>query len=79
VRVGRHIELQFTGAELIQLWGSEEEPYGDGTITLTPEAALRLAKKVARRGAGDSGGAFITPLPPPPGAGAHLSFFLFIF
>jgi len=46
VRVGKTIELQFTGAELIELWGSESEPYGDGTITLTVREALRLARKL---------------------------------
>jgi hypothetical protein len=46
VRVGRHIELQFVGAELIEVRGSDEEPYGDGSITLTPESALKLAKKL---------------------------------
>jgi len=44
VRAGRHIELQFTGAEIIETWGSHDELYGDGTITLTVEEALRLAK-----------------------------------
>ena len=44
VRAGRDVELQFVGAELIELWGSEEEPYGDGTIVLSLEEALRLAK-----------------------------------
>jgi hypothetical protein len=46
VRAGRYIELQFTGAELIEVWGSDEEPYGDGTITLTVREALKLAKKL---------------------------------
>lgn len=47
VRAGRDtVELQFVGAELIELWGSEEEPYGDGTIVLSLEEALRLAKEL---------------------------------
>jgi len=46
VRTGRYIELQFTGAEIIEMRGSAEELYGDGTITLTPEEALRLAKEL---------------------------------
>jgi len=36
VRAGRHIEIQFTGAEIIETWGPRDELYGDGTITLTP-------------------------------------------
>jgi hypothetical protein len=46
VRTGRYIELQFTGAEIIETRGSDDELYGDGTITLTPEEAIRLAKKL---------------------------------
>jgi len=46
VRVGRYVELQFTGAELVEVWGSDSEPYGDGSITLSVEEALRLAKKL---------------------------------
>jgi len=44
VRTGQYIEFQFTGAEIIETWGSHDESYGDGTITLTVEEALRLAK-----------------------------------
>jgi len=46
VRVGRYIELQFTGAEIIETWGSHDELYGDGTITLTPREALKLAREL---------------------------------
>jgi len=46
VRAGRYVELQFTGAELVEVWGSDSEPYGDGSITLSPEDALRLAKEL---------------------------------
>jgi hypothetical protein len=46
VRMGQYIELEFTGAEIIETHGSAEELYGDGTITLTPEEALRLAKEL---------------------------------
>jgi len=46
VRVGQYIELQFTGAEIIETWGSHDELYGDGTITLTVEEALKLAKEL---------------------------------
>ena len=46
VRVGRYVELQFTGAEIIETWGSHAELYGDGTITLTSKEALRLAKEL---------------------------------
>jgi hypothetical protein len=46
VRAGRHIEIQFTGAEIIETWGPRDELYGDGTITLTPNEAIRLAKEL---------------------------------
>jgi hypothetical protein len=45
-RVGRYIELEFTGAEIVETWGSPNELYGDGTITLTQEEAVRLAKEL---------------------------------
>jgi hypothetical protein len=48
VRTGRHIELQFTGAEIIETRGSPDELYGDGTITLTVEEALQLAKELLK-------------------------------
>jgi len=44
VRAGRYVEIQFTGAEIVETWGSRDELYGDGTITLTPSEALKLAK-----------------------------------
>ena len=44
VRTGRYVEIQFTGAEIIETWGFREELYGDGTITLTPSEAVKLAK-----------------------------------
>jgi hypothetical protein len=43
-RVGRYIELQFTGAEIIETRGRPDELYGDGVIVLTPEEAIKLAK-----------------------------------
>ncbi|MFZ8808668.1 MAG: hypothetical protein ACO2PN_11270 [Pyrobaculum sp.] len=46
VRTGRYIELQFEGAEIIETRGSADELYGDGTITLTPEEAISLAKEL---------------------------------
>jgi hypothetical protein len=46
VKTGQYIELQFTGAEIIEVRGSAEELYGDGTITLTPREALRLAMEL---------------------------------
>jgi hypothetical protein len=54
VRVGNSIELQFTGAELVELWGSDEEPYGDGSITLTIREALALAKKLIEAALGET-------------------------
>jgi len=46
VRTGRYIELQFEGAEIIETRGNADELYGDGTITLTPEEAIGLAKEL---------------------------------
>jgi hypothetical protein len=47
VRVGRDtIELQFTGAEIIETWGKRDELYGDGTITLSIREAIELAKEL---------------------------------
>jgi hypothetical protein len=46
VRVGQYVELQFTGAEIIEVWGPQDELYGDGTITLAMKDALRLAKEL---------------------------------
>ncbi|MFZ8840117.1 MAG: hypothetical protein ACO2PM_14650 [Pyrobaculum sp.] len=46
VRTGQYVELQFTGAEIIETWGSHGELYGDGTITLSLKEALRLAKEL---------------------------------
>ena len=48
VRTGQHIELQFTGAKIIETWGSRGELYGDGVITLTPVEAVRLAKELLK-------------------------------
>lgn len=45
-RVGRYIELQFTGAEIIETRGRPDELYGDGVITLTVDEAIRLAKEL---------------------------------
>jgi hypothetical protein len=47
VRVGRDtVELQFTGAEIIETWGSRDVLYGDGSITLSVREAIELAKKL---------------------------------
>jgi hypothetical protein len=45
-RVGRYVELEFTGAEIIETRGSPDELYGDGTITLTLKEAVKLAKEL---------------------------------
>ena len=45
VRVGQYVEIQFTGAEIIETWG-KRELYGDGVITLTLDEAIRLAKEL---------------------------------
>jgi hypothetical protein len=47
-RTGQHIELEFTGAEIIETRGSRDELYGDGVITLTPVEAVRLAKELLK-------------------------------
>ena len=46
VRVGQYVEIQFTGAEIIETWGKRDELYGDGVITLTLDEAIRLAKEL---------------------------------
>jgi hypothetical protein len=46
VRIGKYIELQFTGAEIIETWGKRDELYGDGVITLTLDEAIKLAKEL---------------------------------
>ena len=46
VKTGRYIELQFTGAEIIEMRGSAEELYGDGVIVLSIREAIRLAKEL---------------------------------
>jgi len=45
-RVGQYIELEFTGAEIIETRGRPDELYGDGVITLSVDEALRLAKEL---------------------------------
>ena len=45
VRVGQYVEIQFTGAEIIETWG-KRELYGDGVITLTLDEAIKLAKEL---------------------------------
>ena len=46
VRIGKYIELQFTGAEIIGTQGRPDELYGDGVITLTLDEAIKLAKEL---------------------------------
>lgn len=47
VRAGRDtVELQFVGAELVQVWGPDEEAYGDGVISLSVKEAIELAKEL---------------------------------
>jgi hypothetical protein len=46
VRIGKYIELQFTGAEIIETWGKRDELYGDGVITLTLDEAIKLTKEL---------------------------------
>jgi 20S proteasome alpha/beta subunit len=46
VRIGKYIEVQFTGAEIIETWGKRDELYGDGVITLTLDEAIKLAKEL---------------------------------
>ena len=46
MRIGKYIELQFTGAEIIETWGKRDELYGDGVITLTLDEAIKLAKEL---------------------------------
>jgi len=46
VRIGKYIELQFTGAEITETWGKRDELYGDGVITLTLDEAIELAKEL---------------------------------
>lgn len=46
VRIGQYIEIQFTGAEIIETRGRPDELYGDGVITLSVDEALRLAKEL---------------------------------
>ena len=45
-RTGRYIEIEFTGADLIETYGKRDELYGDGVITLTPDEAIKLAKEL---------------------------------
>ena len=46
VRTGQYVEIQFTGAEIIETWGKRDELYGDGVITLTLGEAIKLAKEL---------------------------------
>ena len=46
VRIGKYIEIQFTGAEIIETRGRRDELYGDGVITLTLDEAIELAKEL---------------------------------
>jgi len=46
VRIGKYIEIQFTGAEIIETRGRRDELYGDGVITLTLDEAIKLAKEL---------------------------------
>lgn len=47
VRAGRDaVKLQFVGAELVQVWGPDEEAYGDGVISLSVKEAIELAKEL---------------------------------
>jgi hypothetical protein len=46
MRVGQYVEIQFTGAEIIETWGKRDELYGDGVITLTLNEAIKLAKEL---------------------------------
>jgi 20S proteasome alpha/beta subunit len=45
-RAGQYIELEFTGAEILETYGRRDELYGDGTITLTLDEAIKLAKEL---------------------------------
>jgi len=45
-RAGRYVELEFTGAEIIDVHGNPNELYGDGTITMTRKEAIELAKEL---------------------------------
>jgi hypothetical protein len=45
-RVGQYVELEFTGAEITETWGSPNELYGDGVITLSIREAIELAKQL---------------------------------
>ena len=45
-RVGQYIELEFTGAEIVEVWGDRDEMYGDGVIVLSIRGAIRLAKEL---------------------------------
>jgi len=45
-RVGPYVEIEFVDAEIIETYGKRDELYGDGTITLTLDEAIKLAKEL---------------------------------
>ncbi len=48
-RAGKNIEIEFADAEIVDVYGPEDEQYGDGAITLTYRDALNLAKEILEK------------------------------
>lgn len=48
-RAGGLIVLEFADAEIVDCYGSRDEQYGDGSVVLSRDEALRLAKEILER------------------------------
>jgi hypothetical protein len=48
-RAGKYIEIEFADAEITDVWGPEDEQYGDGVIILSYHDALKLAKEILEK------------------------------
>ena len=48
-RVGKYIEIEFADAEITDVYGPEDERYGDGVIILSYHDALKLAKEILEK------------------------------
>ena len=48
-RVGKYIEIEFADAEITDVYGPEDEQYGDGVIILSYHDALKLAKEILEK------------------------------
>jgi len=48
-RAGKYIEIEFADAEITDVYGPEDELYGDGVIILSYHDALKLAKEILEK------------------------------